>query len=74
MNRYIIPVYSLDADETWIETVSANSLEDAKDILMNRFYEEYELENCFDYATFIDICSEHDIVLGRFYDLDELEC
>lgn len=74
MNRYIIPIYSIDSDKTWIEFISANSLEDAKDILMDKFYENYELENCFDFETFIDICSDHDIVLGHFYDLDEFGC
>lgn len=72
MNKYI---YSFCTQEQWpeIRTVSANSINDAEDKIINKYCEKYEIDNNnVDYLEFQEKLNDLGIVISDLYDIEEL--
>lgn len=76
MNKYIVPIFDNDAYQIWIDVINATSLNKAKEKLMSKIIEDYELDEDFsdanEYDDFIDRMSEYNIVIGDFEDIESI--
>lgn len=70
MNTYLLPV--CDQDSLYIESVTANDLEDAKAKFMNVICETYSyIDPALEWIDFLNDLADHEIYLGEIYDKDE---
>ena len=69
MNKYLIPI--CDDDEVFIWTINASSLSDAEEKLMTQIADEYGIEETLTFQEFEGKCWDNNIVIGKFYDIDE---
>lgn len=73
MNKYVIPVVDYTATDIWNEVISARSLEDCQNKLMDRLCDMYDfLDTGQDYSDFIEQCDKSDILIGEITDIEEL--
>lgn len=71
MNKYIIPVCDIQAGNVGIRVISANSLSDCQDKLMNQLIDEYDcLHECFEYQEFVELADKNDILVGSITDIE----
>lgn len=67
MNKYIVPVCDIDAEQIKLECVSAVSIQDCKEEIMNR-YDSDALE----WDDFVDDLRNSNFIIGKITDIDEL--
>lgn len=73
MTKFIYPVYNYYDGSTYIEVVVANSVEDAKDKVIQRYFDMYddlESDNWEDFL--IELDSKLSILIGDLYDIETL--
>lgn len=73
MNKYIIPICDWQSADIWNEVISARSLEDCQNKLMDRLCDMYDfLDTGQDYSDFIEKCDTNDLLIGEITDIEEL--
>lgn len=76
MNKYIVPIFDSDAFQIWTDTISAISLAKAKEKLMSKIIEDYELDEDFsdanEYDDFVIRMTEYGIIIGDIEDIETL--
>lgn len=73
MNKYVIPICDWKASDIWNEVISARSLEDCQDKLMDKLCDMYGfLDTRKDYSDFIEECDINDLLIGEITDIEEL--
>lgn len=73
MTKFIYPVCDYDNDNTYIEVVTASSIEDAKDRIIKRYFDMYddlESDNWDDFLVEMD--ANYSILIGDLYDIETL--
>lgn len=64
MNTYILPCYSLDDGDLWLEKVRARSFTEAEDKFIDLFITDYdELAGT--------MAKDKEIIIGDIYDIEE---
>lgn len=69
MNKYVFSVCDLDTEKLQIKSLSAISLEDCKDEIMN-MYNEYS--DALEWDDFLDDLNDHNIIISQIKDIEEL--
>lgn len=69
MNKYIIPICDIDAETIKLECVSAVSIQDCKDELMDK-YSDYSC--ALDWDEFVDDMRNDNFIIGAITDIEEL--
>lgn len=72
MNKYVIPVCDIDTGSVWNKVISAKSITDCKEKLMNELIEYYDLDDFSDYHEFIYWLNSQSILVGNITDIEEL--
>lgn len=72
MNEYRVPICSVGEEYVWIESITAKSVADCQEKLMNTLIEEYELDDCLTYREFKKLAAKNGIIIGEIKDLEEL--
>lgn len=72
MNNYVIPVCVIAKSINKLEKIMANSYRDCQEELMERITVEYNLPEADNYKQFLTIADEHDIIIGKISDVEEL--
>lgn len=74
MNKYIIPICDIDKGEVWIKVIIAKSTNDCQEKLIQYIIDTYDIDDrTTSYKEFIKfIDSEHNILIGRIKDIEEL--
>ena len=72
MNKYIIALADLQAGETWTEKISATSLSDCRDKLVDLITNEYDFESGSEWLDFVEQCNANDILVGEIEDIETL--
>lgn len=68
MNTYLIPIY--DGEDTYIDSVKARNLEQAKDRIIDSYLDEDD-DVPADWDDFISIMADKGYGIGNFYELSE---
>ena len=72
MNTYILPCYSLDDGDLWVEKTRAKSFAEAEDKFIDLFIEDYDIDYPADFEELgIIMSKDKEIVIGDIYDIDE---
>lgn len=73
MNTYLVPIADTEEFDTWIVKISAPSLEDCEDKLMEYLCDMYKnLPTSIHYTDFIEECDKQNICIGEIQDIEEL--
>lgn len=72
MNNYIIPVCVIAKTDNKLEQITANSYRDCQEELMERITTRFNLPEADNYKQFLTIADEHDIIIGKISDVEEL--
>lgn len=72
MNNYVIPVCVIAKSTNKLEEIMANSYKDCQEELMERITVKYNLPEADNYKQFLTIADEHDIIIGKISDVEEL--
>lgn len=73
MNTYICPFANISSDpSTWIETVRARSISEAKDKIMRDITDDWDLDVPADWSDFNEILFKEKVIVGRIQDIEEL--
>ena len=69
-NTYLVPVCYIDNSKNSILKISATSLEECKEKIIDMYQDECDEDN---YNSFVNILDrEHDIIIGDIIDLDTI--
>lgn len=69
MNKYIIPICNIPESKVYLITIFANSYEDCRDRIMEKFSDYSDSINYKDFANDLD---KQDILIGKISDIEEL--
>ena len=69
MNKYIIPICDIDSETIKLERVSAVSIQDCKDELMDK-YSDYS--SALEWDEFVDDMRNDNFIIGDITDIEEL--
>lgn len=72
MNKYIVPICDIQAGSCWIKTITAKSITECEEKLMNDLIEYYDFDDFDDYHEFIHWLDEQDILVGNIKDIEEI--
>lgn len=72
MNTYILPCYSLDDGDLWLEKVRARSFTEAEDKFIDLFITDYDIDPPGDYDGLAGtMAKDKEIIIGDIYDIEE---
>lgn len=72
MNKYIVPICDLVAEDIWVNKYSARSISDCQDKIMREFSDTYD-EDFTDYREFLGIMNKkYDYLIGNILDIETL--
>ena len=72
MNAYILPCYSLDDGDLWLEKVRARSFTEAEDKFIDLFITDYDIDPPGDYDELTGtMAKDKEIIIGDIYDIEE---
>lgn len=72
MNTYILPCYSLDDSDLWLEKVRARSFTEAEDKFIDLFITDYDIAPPGDYDELAGtMAKDKEIIIGDIYDIEE---
>lgn len=73
MNKYIVPICDIQAGVIYNKKITANTLEQCKEKLLQYFLDEYDFVNDLSsYRETIQLLDEHDVLVGQIKDIEEL--
>lgn len=72
MNKYIIPICDIQGGQVWIHTITAKTIKECQEKIMEELLERYDLEETITYQDFVDILDQNDILIGNIKDIEEL--
>lgn len=70
MNTYVVPFGT--SDSVWIEKVTARSLQEAKDKIIETYVNLWDLDYPGDWNEFVDIVEAANAQVGDVIDIDSL--
>lgn len=70
MNKYVVAI--CDVDTSWIEVISATSLNLAQEKLMNSICNRFNVDNPYNYKEFLQLADDADIIIGDLVDIETL--
>lgn len=68
-NKYIVPICNIAKSDVYILKISAPSIAECEDKLMNKFS---EYSNANSYSKFVRDLDKKDILIGEIQDIEEL--
>lgn len=72
MNTYLIPIADISSEpDVWIEVIKAKNYSEAKDKLMHKLTNEWDLDVPADWDDFEIILSRAQVIIGEIQDIDE---
>lgn len=70
MNTYVVP-FGI-SEGVWIEKVTARSLQEAKDKIIEAYVNLWDLEYPGDWSEFVDLLEVEEVKIGEVIDIDAL--
>lgn len=70
MNTYIVPMSTVD--DIWIEKITAKSLSEAKDKVIDNYVNLWDITVPGDWSEFVKTLEDIDVLVGDIIDIDVL--
>lgn len=70
MNTYVVPFSA--SDSVWVEKITARSLQEAKDKIIETYVNLWDLDYPGDWSEFVDIIEAANAQVGDVIDIDAL--
>lgn len=70
MNTYVVPFST--SDSAWVEKITARSLQEAKDKIIETYVNLWDLDYPGDWSEFVDIIEAANAQVGDVIDIDAL--
>lgn len=72
MNKYIVPICYINKSLNKLEVINARSYHDCQEQIMEKIIMDNDLPETDNYKQFLTIADEHDIIIGKISDVEEL--
>lgn len=72
MNRYIIPICDMYSEQIWIETISARSINECQEKIMQSIINQYNFDDYDSWNEFVQDMDDKEILIGEIKDIETL--
>ena len=72
MNKYIVSIADMYAEQVWIETYLARNLNDCQEKIMESLINQYEFDEFGSWQEFVEFLNDHEIIISNIIDIETL--
>lgn len=72
MNKYIVPIADLYAEQVWNEVFSARSISECQEKIIRSIIDQYDFDEPNSWEDFIEDMNQREILIGEIKDIETL--